>query len=108
MFRNPEHDHVPKSGTDQQTLKTEQGVWDSVLTQLKVAVPPNTFAVFLQGTTLLGIEEGVATIGTPRPHVCEWLQVQMAPRVKKVLAVELAAQKEKTTVAEVRFVVKSE
>jgi hypothetical protein len=93
---------VPEIGTDQQTLKTEQGVWDSVLTQLQLSVPANTFAVFRQGTELLSITDGVATIGTNRSHACEWLQVQMAPRIKKVLAVELSARGDQIKVSAVR------
>jgi hypothetical protein len=105
-----ESTHPPEceKHTLKQTLKTEQGVWDSVLTQLQFAVPQSTFAVFLQGTELLSIAEGVATVGTQRPHVCDWLQRQMAPRIKKVLEAELAARNDSATVAEVRCVVKSE
>jgi hypothetical protein len=104
------HDDVLKMRTDQQTLKTEtggDGIWESVLRQLQISTPQGTFGAFLQGTALAAVEEGVATVTTRRPHACEWLQTQMAPRIKKVLAVELAARGEKTTVAAVRFVVKS-
>jgi hypothetical protein len=107
LSRKSGHPPVPKIGTDQQTLKTEQGVWDLVLQQLQLSIPANTFAVFLDGTKLISIAEGVATVGTPRPHVCEWLQMQMAPRIKKVLAAELAARNEATPVSEVRCVVLS-
>jgi hypothetical protein len=53
----------------------------------------------------MGIEEGVATIGRPRPHVCEWLQLQMAPRLKKVFVAGLSTRQDSSVVEEVRCVV---
>jgi hypothetical protein len=53
----------------------------------------------------MGIEERVATSSTPRPYVCEWLQVQMAPRLKKVLVAELSARHDIRVVGELRCVV---
>jgi hypothetical protein len=105
------HPPVCEKHTLKQTLKTEtggDGIWESVLRQLQISTPQGTFGAFLQGTALSVIEEGIATVTTNRPHACEWLQTQMAPRIKKALTTELAARGEKTTVAEVRFVVKSE
>ena len=93
-FRKLEDPPIPEIGGDQQTLNTEQGgVWESVLEQLKAGTPQGTFAVFLKDTSLK-LEEGVATVTTTRPHALEWLKIQMAPRIKKVLAAELAVRNE--------------
>jgi len=111
VLPNQKHTHVTELVTDQQTLKSEtggDGIWESVLRQLQISTPQGTFGAFLQGTALSVLEEGKATVTTNRPHACKWLQTQMAPRIKKVLTAELAARGEKTTVTEVRFVVKSE
>jgi hypothetical protein len=62
---------MSKMDTDQQTLKTKQTSgeqidprWQKVLQDLQIMIPKHTFDTFLIGSSLVGIEDGLATIGT--------------------------------------------
>jgi len=88
--------HVPEMRTDQQTLNPQQTddsvedkLWKSVLKQLQMQMPKDSYATFLADTIYQGITDGVAVITTSRSYAKDWLENRMSNQVKRVLAVEL-------------------
>jgi hypothetical protein len=102
-YPNQVHERVPKTGTDQQTLTTEQTVWDRVLEQLKTSLPQNTFAAFLEGTDLLSVVDGVATIHIDKPHAIDWLSNRMGSKLPRMIETELRLLNDSRTVSELNF-----
>lgn len=93
VYRPPVHYRVPAIGTDQQTLKKrteEEILWNSVLKALESSVPSATYNIFLADTSLLSVADGVAIVLIEKPHTLDWLQRQMAGKIRKTLAVELS------------------
>lgn len=92
------HEHVPETGTDQQTLTSEQTVWLSILETLKLSLPATTFTTFFDGTDLLSVTEGVATIKTSKPHSIDWIENRMGKKLCRMIENET-----KQAVKELRF-----
>jgi hypothetical protein len=102
-FRNLEDPPIPDSGGDQQTLTTEQEVWENVLLQLKESLPATSFTTFLDGTKLLAIENGVVTIQTAKPYSIDWLKNRMGSKLPRMIEAELRMLKDPRTVSALQF-----
>jgi DnaA N-terminal domain len=87
---------VPEIGTNQQTLKTKQTLgeqtvnplWEKVLADFKMQLPPKTFQTFLEGTDLAVIEEGIAVISITTGYAKDWIENRLANKIKYALQVE--------------------
>ena len=86
---------VPKIGTDQQTLKTKQTLgeqgdsrWQKVLDDLQVSLQAKTFERFLGGSTLIGIADNTAVIGTPHAYARDWIGNRLSDKVTRLLNVQ--------------------
>jgi hypothetical protein len=75
--------------THNRQLTTEQTGWDGVLEQLEHQLPAATYQQLLDGSTLLRVESGIATIVLTRAESCDWAQRQLANNVRRLLTVEL-------------------
>jgi chromosomal replication initiation ATPase DnaA len=51
-------------------------------------IPQKTFQMFLEGTDLVAIEEGVAVISTTNGYAKDWLEARLANKIKYALQVE--------------------
>jgi hypothetical protein len=101
---------VAETARDQQTLTTKQGVlpendflWNAVLENLKSQLPSTTFYNLVADTRLATLENGVATILTPRAGALEWLTTRLAKKVKLLLTIEAKIAGKEISIAEVRF-----
>lgn len=88
--------HVPEMGTDQQTLNTQQTddsfeykLWGNVMLSLKQSITSASFNAFLEETKLQSLEDGVATITTPRTHAVEWIENRLGNQIRKLIQTEL-------------------
>jgi hypothetical protein len=101
---------VAETARDQQTLTTKQGVlpendflWNAVLENLKSQLPSTTFYNLVADTRLATLENGVATILTPRAGALEWLTTRLAKKVKLLLTIEAKIADKEIPIEEVRF-----
>ncbi len=62
-----------------------QELWQSVLVEIELALSPAQFKTWFRGTSLVGIEGGVATIGVPTEIAREWIQRKHEKLILKAL-----------------------
>lgn len=60
-------------------------VWQAILAELEIQVSKPTFATFFSGTTLVSLENGVATIGCPNPLTQKMIETRYYSLVKNIL-----------------------
>jgi chromosomal replication initiation ATPase DnaA len=82
-------------------------LWNAVLENLKSQLPSTTFYTFVADTQLATIDNGVATILTPREGTLEWLTTRLAKKVKLLLTIEAKIAGKNIPIEEVRFEVLS-
>lgn len=61
-------------------------VWAQVLTRLAATLPAATFDQWVKATSLLGVEDGLYTVGTPDALGREWLHNRLNQPVQRALS----------------------
>lgn len=74
-----------KQTSEKQTIDP---LWEKVLGDFKMQVPANTFEMFLAGTNLVSIEDGIAVISTINGYAKDWLGNRLGGRIARALGVK--------------------
>lgn len=60
-------------------------LWQTVLAELEVQISKPAFATFFSGTSLVSLENGVATIGCPNPLIQKMIETRYYSLLKNIL-----------------------
>lgn len=66
-------------------MSTNEQIWKKVLDEIELTVSKPNFLTFFKPTTLLTLENNVATIGTPSAMIMNMLQKRFSPLIKDLL-----------------------
>src|SRR5204862_6435810 len=83
--------HVPEIGTINRLLKDKQALEkqiDPAFQDLRFSIGEKTFDRFMDGAKLMTIEEGVVVIGIIHSYAKDFIEHQLANKIKHVLKVE--------------------
>ena len=83
--------HVPETGTDQQTLNPKQTLVNNIdpaFEELRISLDAKIFDRFLTGAKVLSIEDGTAVIGTLYSYAKDFIEHQLANKLKYALKVD--------------------
>lgn len=86
-----------------QDLKT---IWHAVLSEMKKDISSGQYAALFKNTSLVSVEDGIATIGAPSSMICNMLQIRYELPVKQHL--EVLVNQDITPVFVVKQMIKHE
>ena len=66
-------------------MQDAKGLWQSVLGELEVSVPPAHFKTWLKPTSLVASEGGYVTVGVPNIFSKRWLENKYHTQIKSIL-----------------------
>jgi chromosomal replication initiator protein len=81
---------VENGTADQSELLVKEGfdphvVWQTVLSELALQMPPATYDTWVRDTTVMGYEDGEFIIGMPNAYALDWLENRLRNTIKRML-----------------------
>jgi hypothetical protein len=75
-------------------VSEEERTWQAVLDELKLQMPPATYEMWVVGSSLLSIENGVATIQAAHENARGWMEARMRTMISRELGYVLKTRVE--------------
>jgi hypothetical protein len=74
------------------TTQREIDLWNELLAQFKLSLPPATFSGYVENTLLLSLQDGQALIGLPNRYARDWVENRLTRRIERDLSSCLGGQ----------------